>query len=116
MKACSNSSTEGAGASGSIRLARGTRAKSSSDIAARAQLPQRGEPHGRQARRLDRRHVPARTLDAEDLDRVAVEVGKLRLQRGVAAAMQDQPWIRAKQPRGVDAQREVARHVTVARD
>ena len=42
---------------------------------ARAQLAQAIEPHRRQARRLDRRHVRARALDAEHLDLVAEEVG-----------------------------------------
>ena len=45
---------------------------------------------------------------------VAVEIGQLRLHRGVAAAMQHQPRILAQQARGIDPQRHVAAEVGIA--
>ena len=82
---------------------------SSSDSSSQlARLEQRAELHRRQALRLDDAHVPAAALDAEHVPLVADEVGGLRLDRGVAAAMQHQPGLAAQQPRRVDAQRQVA--------
>ena len=42
------------------------------ELFARAQLQQRRKPHRRQARGLDRGHVPAGALDAEHVDLIAV--------------------------------------------
>ena len=79
-----------------------------------AQFFQRREPHRRQARGLDSAHVPAGTLDAEDVDGIAVEIGEARFHRGVAAAMQHQPRILAQKPRGIDPQRHVAAEACIA--
>ena len=73
-----------------------------------AQPAQRREPHRGQAGRLDRRHIPAAALDAQHLGGFADEVGRHRLDRGVAAAVQHQLRVAAEQARGVDAQRQVA--------
>src|SRR6185437_16125578 len=75
---------------------------------ARAQAAQRRETNGGQAGGLDLAHVPAAALDAEHLDFVADEVGRLRLHRGIAAAMKDEALVAAEQPRGIDAQGKVA--------
>ena len=71
-------------------------------------MAKRREPHRRQPGRLDRRHVGAATLDAQHLDLVADEVARARLDRGVAAAVQHQARIAAEEPRGVEAEREIA--------
>lgn len=73
-----------------------------------AGLEQRLQLDRRQALRLDDTHVPAAALDAQHVPLVADEIGRRRLARRVAAAMQDQPWLAAQQPRRVDAQRQVA--------
>ena len=72
------------------------------------QAAQRPEPHGGKARRLDLRHVPAAALDAQHLGLLAHQVGEPRLERGVAAAMKDEPLLPPEQARGVDAKGEVA--------
>jgi len=89
-KACKSVSTDGFGASGSSRLA------------------QWREADGGQSRWFDRGHVPAAALDAQYLYGVAEQIGHHRLDRGVAAAMQDEARIAAEQARGIDAQRQVA--------
>ena len=61
-----------------------------------AQLAQRLELDGRQARRIDRGHVPARALDAQHLVRLAGQVRHLGLERGVAAAVQHERGIAAR--------------------
>ena len=71
------------------------------------QPPQRIEPDRRQARRLDLRHVPPAALDAKHLDLGAEQVGRDRLDRGVAAPVQNQLRVRAEQPRRVDPERHV---------
>ena len=75
-------------------------------LVARQELMQRGEPHRRQAGRLDRGHVPARALDAEHVGLVAEKIGHAELDRGVAAAVQHERRIAAEQARRVDAQRQ----------
>ena len=49
----------------------------------------------------------ARALDRDHLMLEAEIVGGARLHRGVAAAMQHEQRVAAKQPRGVDAKRKV---------
>ena len=70
-----------------------------------AQLAQTIEPHGGKPRRLNRRHVRARALDAQHRDLLAEKVRHRGLQRGVAAAVQHELGVTAEQARGVDAQR-----------
>ena len=106
--ACSMTSTDGLGDDGSIRL----RALDPDkflvcDRLRPAQPPQRRKPHRRQSCRLDRRHVGTGRLDAQNLDLVAAEVARVRLERGIAAAMQHKPGIAAEQPRRVDAERKL---------
>ena len=72
-----------------------------------AQLAQSREPHRGQPFRLDRGHVPARTLDAEDFRLVAHQVSGRGLDRGVAAAVQNQRGIATQQTRCIDAQRNI---------
>ncbi len=72
-----------------------------------AQAHEGGEAHRRVARRLDRAEVPARALDAQDLDLVAEQVPLAGLHRGVAAAMQHQARITAEQAGAVGAKGEV---------
>ena len=79
-----------------------------------AELLQGRQPHRRQARGLDRAHVPAGALDAQHVDGVAVEIGQLRLHRGIAAAVQHQPRILAQQARGIDPERHIAAEVGIA--
>jgi hypothetical protein len=79
-----------------------------------AQAPERREPHRRQAGRLDIAHVPARALDAEHLDLVAEKVAHRRLDRAVAAAMEDETGIAAQETGGVDAQRQIVRDALLA--
>ena len=55
------------------------------------------------------RHVPARALDAQHVDLIAVEVGHAHLHGGVAAAVQHKLRVLAEQARRVDAQRKIAR-------
>ena len=76
----------------------------------RAQFAQGREAHGRQSRRLDRRHVPAAAFDAQHFGRLVEEVFDDGFDRGVAAAVQDELGIAAEEPRGIDPQRQVARH------
>jgi hypothetical protein len=73
-----------------------------------AQPTQRRKTNGGQAGGLDLGHVPAAALDAEHLDFIADEVGRQRLHRGIAAAMENEAAIAAEQPRGIDAQGKVA--------
>src|SRR6202030_2251213 len=73
-----------------------------------AQFAQRGEPYGGKAPRLDRRHVPATALDAEDLDLLVQKVLHYGLDRSVAAAVQHQVRFAAQETRSINAQREVA--------
>ena len=73
-----------------------------------AQLAQRREPHRREPGRLDRRHVPAAALDAQHLGRLAEQILDHGLDRGVAAAVQHQLRVLPQQPRGIDAQRQIA--------
>ena len=54
-------------------------------------------PHRRHSRGLDVCHVPAGTLDAENIRIVADQILNPRLYRGVAAAVQDKRGIAAKQ-------------------
>src|SRR5712671_2619107 len=105
-KACSSVSTDGLGAPASIRLVRWKLTMSSSLKLSRARRRRSGA--SRQAGRLDRGHVPAAALNGEHLDRVADEIGRQRLHRGVAAAMEDETLVAAEQARGIDAQGEVA--------
>ena len=58
--------------------------------------------------RIDVRHVGAGRLDVEHFDVVAETVARARLQRRVAAAMQDELGIAAEEPRRVDPQRQIA--------
>ena len=74
----------------------------------RAQLTQRRKPHRRQPFRLGGCHVGAGGFDPQHLDIVAEQVAGAGLQRGVAAAVEDELWIAAEKPRGVDAKRQVA--------
>ncbi len=74
------------------------------------QHAQLGEPHRRQPGRLDHGHVGARALDAEHIDLAPHQVGQPQFHRRVAAAVQHETGIAAEQARGVDPQREVARH------
>ena len=71
-------------------------------------MPQRREPHGGEAGKVDHAHVGAGRFDAQHLDFGAEAVAHRFLQRGVAAAMQHELRIAAQQPRGVDAQRKLA--------
>ena len=74
----------------------------------RAQLAQGCEPHGGKAGGLDRRHVPAAALDAEDLGFLAHQIGNARLDGGVAAAVQHQLRILAEEAGRIDAQAQIA--------
>ena len=80
------------------------------DVGERIEAGERGElfqPHRGQAGRLDGPHVPAAALDAKDFDLASVRLRRSRLNRRVAAAMQDQLRIGAKQAGGVDAGRQI---------
>jgi len=90
-------------------LARCSRTISSSESDSRARSFNR-----RQARGLDRAHIPTGAFDAENIDRIAVEIGEPRLHRGVAAAVQHQPRILAQQARGIDPERQIAAEILVA--
>jgi hypothetical protein len=74
----------------------------------RAEPPQRLELHRRQAPGLDICHVGAGALDGDDVVHLAKIVARLRLDRGVAAAMQNEQRIAAEEARGVNAERDVA--------
>ncbi len=71
-----------------------------------ARLEQGRELYRRQALRLDDAHVPAAALDAQNVPFVADQIGYSQLDRGVAAAMQNQSRLAAEQPRRINAQRE----------
>ena len=77
---------------------------------ARLQCPQPVQAHRGQPRRLDGCHVPARTLDAQNLGVTAVEVGDLGLHRRVAAAMQDQGGVATEKLRRIDPKRQIRIH------
>ena len=66
------------------------------------------QTHGGKSLRLDRLQVPAAALHVEDRLFLAEEVFFADLDRGVAASVQHQRFVAAEQPRGVDAQAEVA--------
>ena len=53
-------------------------------------------------------------LTQKHVDSLAVEIGELRLHRGVAAAVQHQPRVLAEQTRGIDPERYVAAEVGIA--
>ena len=72
-----------------------------------AQPAERLQLHGRQPGGLDGAHVPPRALDAQHLVRLAQEVRHPGLDRGVAAAVQDQQRVGAEEARGVGAQCQV---------
>ena len=73
-----------------------------------AQPAQGVKPHRRQAFGFDRRHVGAGGFYPQHLDIFAEETAHAGLERGVAAAMQHQLGVAAKEPRRVDAERQVA--------
>ena len=73
----------------------------------RAQPFQRRQPHRGKAGGFDIAHVPARSLDAQDIDILAQLIADHRLDRCIAAAMQHQLRIGAQQPRGIDPQRHI---------
>ena len=78
------------------------------DHVERAQPAQRVKPHRRKAFGFDRRHVGAGGFYPQHLDIFAEEVAHTGLQRGVTAAMQHQLGVAAKEPRRVEAKRQVA--------
>ena len=73
-----------------------------------ARLEQRAHLHRWQALRLDDPHIPAAALDAQNVPFLADDIGSPRLDRGVAAAVQDKTRFAAQKPGRVDAQRQVA--------
>ena len=72
------------------------------------QFAQWCKAHGGESCGLDRRHVPAAALDAQHLDLLVEEVLDDGLDRGVAAAVQDELGFAAQEPRGIDAQGEIS--------
>jgi hypothetical protein len=67
---------------------------------------QGGEPHRREAARLDRGEIPAASLDVEDVGLVAVEVVDPELHGGVAASVQHEGGIAPQQARCVGTELE----------
>ena len=72
-----------------------------------AQRQQRLEPHRRQARRLDGREIPARTLDAEYVHAHACNLAQACLQRGIAAAVLDERRLLSDESARVDSECQV---------
>ena len=64
------------------------------------------EADGGVSRRLDGGEVPARPLDEEDLDDPPEKVRRLRLDRRIAAAVDDERRVCSEEPRRVRAERE----------
>jgi len=77
------------------------------ELVERTQPAQRLELDRRQSARLDRRHVPARALDAQHGMQRADDVPCLGLDRGIAAAVQHQQRVASEQPGRVGAKRDV---------
>jgi hypothetical protein len=78
------------------------------NVIERAQLAHRGKPHGGQAAGIYARHIGAGGLYPENLDIFAEAIAHPLLERRVAAAVQNELWIAAEEPRRVDPQRQVA--------
>ena len=80
------------------------------DVRQRLEAGERGEflqSHRRQAGRLDRAHVPAAALDAKNLDLAAVRVPNDGLDRGIAAAMENQLRVAAEEAGRIDTGRQI---------
>ncbi len=78
------------------------------DCLARAQRAQRTKPHGGQPRQLNLGHVGAAGLHVKDFGLFAEHVVRFCLERGVAAAMQDELAVAAEKSCRVNQQRQVA--------
>ena len=66
------------------------------------------ERHGGEAGSLDGLEIPAAAFHVEDVLVLAEEILLAQLDRGIAAAVQDQRLVAAQQPRGIDARPERA--------
>ncbi len=71
------------------------------------EFQQRGEPHGRQTRRLDRRHIPARALHAQHFCRLPGVIAQDGFDRRITTAMLDQARVAAEQASRICAQSQV---------
>ena len=79
----------------------------------RPRFQKRCELDRRQARGLDHRHVPAAALDAQHVPALAQQIRDGDLARRIAAAVEDEAGIAAKQPGGVDPQRQIAADIAL---
>src|SRR5258706_11790379 len=64
--------------------------------------------------RLDRREIPARSLDVKHVDGVAEHRRRLRLHARVAATVQHEGRIGSEEPRAIRAQREGLAHALIS--